>query len=339
MKFVSDLSLSGRPHRPRPGLPQPALRLDFTNDTYHPGGFGTAITFTRAGLARYHDASGVMQVAAANTPRIDHDRGTGARRGFLVENARTNIFLQSATPATQSVTVTAQIYSLSFWGTGSITLSGVHVATLNGSGADTRAVLIFTPTAGALTLTVSGDVQLAQLEPGNCATSYIETTTAATTRVADAAVLPLGSWWNPDEGTMLVEWRDINQQPGNTRVIGTAGSRTIMDLTAAAGLGGNNATRVEMWNGSSAFSAIPMPTADVTKGIQNGVAAWSGAGRTIATRNTLATSPALLFNTGSPTELYLGAQAGGTLAINGCLRRITYYPRRLSDAQLLALVP
>lgn len=337
MKFVTDLSLSGRPHRPRSGLPQPALRLDFTNDTYHPGGFGSAITFTRAGSARYHDAAGVMQVAAVNTPRIDHDRGTGTRRGFLVENARTNSFLQSATPATQSVSVTAQVYSLSFWGTGSITLSGAHVATLNGSGVNTRAVLIFTPTAGALTLTVAGGVQMAQLEAGNCATSYVQTTTTATTRLADVAVLSLGPWWNPVEGTMLVEWQDINMQSGNARVIGMAGSRTIMNLTSATGA--NGATRVEMWNGTSAFSVIPVPTADVTKGILKGVAAWSGAGRAIAARNTFATSPALLFNTGSPAELYLGAQAGGTLAINGCLRRITYYPRRLPDTQLLALVP
>jgi hypothetical protein len=339
MKFVSDLSPNGRSHRPRSCLPQPALRLDFTTDTYHPGGFGPMITFTRAGSARYHDASGVMQVAAVNTPRIDHDRGTGTRRGFLVEGPRTNIFLQSATPATQSVTVTAQLYSLSFWGTGSITLSGAHTATLNGSGPNTRAVLIFTPTAGALTLTVSGEVQLAQLEPGNCATSYIQTMTAATTRLADVAVLPLGFWWNPNEGTMLVEWQDINMQSGNTRIIGMDALRSIQNLAGAIGPGLNNANQLQMWNGSVAFSAQPGPVIDLSKGIQKGVAAWSGAGRSVAIRNTLATTPTLLFNTGSPTELNLGAAAGGSGAINGCLRRITYYARRLPDAQLLSLVP
>nr|MCU0803206.1 hypothetical protein [Paracoccaceae bacterium] len=178
-----------------------------------------------------------------------------------------------------------------------------------------------------------------QLEAGNCATSYIETTEAATTRLADVAVLPLGSWWNPAEGTMLVEWQDINQQSGSARIIGMEGSRTMMDLSGAIGAGGNDSNQLEMWNGSASLKAILGPTTDLTKGIQKGVSAWSGAGRSVAIRNTLATSPALLFNTGAPTELYLGAQAGGGLSINGCLRKITYYAKRLPGAQLLALVP
>lgn len=62
-------------------------------------------------------------------------------------------------------------------------------------------------------------------------------------------------------------------------------------------------------------------------------------GRASATRNTLATAATPLFNTGAPTELYLGAQLSPQLPINGCLRKITYWPRRMNDAQLRALVP
>jgi hypothetical protein len=190
-----------------------------------------------------------------------------------------------------------------------------------------------------LTLSVSGDVQLAQLEPGNCATSYIQTTTAATTRAAELAILPLGPWWNPAEGSMLVEWQDINMQSGNARIIGMDGLRSILNLAGAIGAGLNNANQLQMWNGAVAFQAQPGPTTDLTKGIQKGGAAWSGAGRSVAIRNTLATSAALLFNTGSPTLLSLGATDTGSGPINGSLRKITYWPRRLPDAQLRALVP
>ena len=110
--------------------------------------------------------------------------------------------------------VAAQSYALAFEGAGSITLSGAHSAVLSSTGA--RVVLIFTPAAGSLTLTVSGTVQAAQLEAGNCATSYIATTGSAASRACDELVLPLGPWWNEAEGTLLIEWADLNQQSGNT---------------------------------------------------------------------------------------------------------------------------
>jgi len=338
MKIVNDLTVTTRRHHPRSAMPQPGLRLDFVNGVYQPGGFGSVIAVSRAGAARYHDAFGVMQVAPVDTPRIDHARGSGVCRGLLIEAARTNLLLQSETPAAQSVTVTAQLYSLSFWGAGNIALSGAHAATLTGTGPNTRAVLVFAPGAGALAITVSGAVQMVQLEAGNCATSYIPTTTTPATRAADNVVMTLGSWWNPVEGSLWVEWQDINQQSGNTRIVGMPGSRTALSLTAGTGMGGNNAVRLEMWNGASALSVAP-PVFDITKGIQSGVAAYSPSGRSVAVRGTLSTSPDPLLNTGNPAELYLGHQGGGGQSINGCVQRVVYYPKRLTDPQLLSLVP
>ncbi|MCU0803319.1 MAG: hypothetical protein MUD11_16440, partial [Rhodobacteraceae bacterium] len=395
-------------------MPQPALLLDFTTDTYHPGGFGTAITFTRAGSARYHDASGVMQTAVVDTPRIDYDPATLARRGLLIEGARTNLLLQSATfggPAPglntdllasavnapisgQTMmflreTVAAGNHHISFVYTlaaglhtlsayfkagartkmryvltgatlGTLTLAadlvagtatiiaGTGAAQIVDCGGGIYRVIVIFPAAASEVITLrirlcdavgldayTGDgtsgfyLWGGQLEPGNCATSYIETTTAATTRLADVAVLPLGAWWNPAEGTMLIEWQDINQQSGNSRIIGMDGLRSIQNLDGGIGPGGNNANQLQMWNGAVAFGATPGPTTDLTKGIQKGASAWSGAGRAVAIRNTLATSPALLFNTDSPTFLSLGATDTGSGSINGCLRKITYWPKRL----------
>jgi hypothetical protein len=84
-----------------------------------------------------------------------------------------NVLLATDTLATQSRTVTAAIYTLSFTGTGTINLTGASTAgPLVGTGAGNRVSLTFTPTAASLTLTVTGSVTFAQLELGFTATPY-----------------------------------------------------------------------------------------------------------------------------------------------------------------------
>jgi hypothetical protein len=53
------------------------------------------ITFTRASTATYVNASGLIASAAVNEARFDHDPATGESLGLLVEEARTNQFLNS----------------------------------------------------------------------------------------------------------------------------------------------------------------------------------------------------------------------------------------------------
>jgi hypothetical protein len=80
-------------------------------------------------------------------------------------SARINRLLATDVLSTQAVTVVAAPHVLSFTGTGTITLSGASTAgPLVGSGASNRVSITFTPTAGSLTLTVSGSVLMGQLE-------------------------------------------------------------------------------------------------------------------------------------------------------------------------------
>lgn len=79
-------------------------------------------------------------------------------------SARKNILLATEALATQSVSTLAAQYTLSFTGTGSVTLSGTSTGVLQGTSSDNRVWIEFTPTAGTLTLTVSGTVNKAQLE-------------------------------------------------------------------------------------------------------------------------------------------------------------------------------
>ena len=94
-------------------------------------------------------------------------------------SSRRNLLVATATLSTQSVTVTAVAHTLSFTGTGTVTLTGASIAgPLIGTGASNRVSLTFTPTAGSLTLTVVGSVTLAQLEIGSTATAYQPITTS-----------------------------------------------------------------------------------------------------------------------------------------------------------------
>ena len=58
------------------------------------------VTFTRASSGTYTDSAGVIQTAATDVPRFDHNPTTGESLGLLVEEARTNLLLRSEAIAT-----------------------------------------------------------------------------------------------------------------------------------------------------------------------------------------------------------------------------------------------
>jgi hypothetical protein len=76
-------------------------------------------------------------------------------------SARVNLYLGTATLATQNVTTVATNYTLRFEGTGSVTLSGTATGTYS---AGTHTI---TCTAGTLTTTVTGTVTNADIRPAN----------------------------------------------------------------------------------------------------------------------------------------------------------------------------
>ena len=191
----------------------PRMALDFTTAVLDP-----RITFTRSGnTATVINSSGVIAAINADLPRFDFNPTTLACRGLLIEETRTNLLLNSlingTSLGTQLITTTAVAHTLSFYGTGQIILTGTSSATVVGTGAyPARQTLTFTPTAGVLTLTVTGTVQYAQLEVGAFATSFIPTAATAITRNADVATMTgtnFTSWYNASEGSFLVQAQQI----------------------------------------------------------------------------------------------------------------------------------
>lgn len=194
------------------------MMMPFAEDAaafVRPGVLRAPFTITRAQLA------GVQSSAVNSTNDgltfygADVARFNGSAQRLLIEGQRTNLINGMAAPVTQNVTVTAAAHTLTFYGTGSITLSGVATGTLNGTGANNRVTLTFTPTAGTLTLTVSGTVTRAQLELGSFASSYVEVSSGAATRGADVVTSPLSSLGIAANGACTVLWSGVvpNIQP------------------------------------------------------------------------------------------------------------------------------
>ena len=98
---------SSRSSRPIPAFPdrtplealagqQPSLDLQFANQLSLIDRISgqQLVTFTRASNGTYTDSAGVLQTAATDVPRFDHDPTTGESLGLLVEEQRTNLLLQ-----------------------------------------------------------------------------------------------------------------------------------------------------------------------------------------------------------------------------------------------------
>jgi hypothetical protein len=118
----------------------------------------------------------ISNVSFKEIPGIHPYQTTSGSRPALCrtpDGGRRNLLTGTDAMATQSLTVLAVQHTLSFQGTGTVTLSGASTSgPLVGTGATNIVSLTFTPTAGSLTLTVTGTVQLAQLETGASRTAY-----------------------------------------------------------------------------------------------------------------------------------------------------------------------
>ena len=120
----------------------------------------SALEFSTNGATLFNAT--ITNISVREIPGISLSQATSAARP--VASARKNLLVGTATLSTQSVTVTAIPHTITFSGGGTITASGTYTGALTSGQA-------FTPTAGSLTLTVSGSVTLAQLERGS-ATRY-----------------------------------------------------------------------------------------------------------------------------------------------------------------------
>jgi hypothetical protein len=313
----------------------PRLALDFTTASLDP-----RITFTRttgaSNPATYINSSGIITAATNNQPRFDYDPATLVCKGLLIEESRTNSLLDTDSLSTQIVTVTAAIRTLSFYGTGSVTLSGAHAAVVSGTGAyPARTTYSFTPSAGSLTLTVAGTVQFAQLEAGAFATSYIPTTTTSLTRNADLAVMTgtnFSDWFNASEGTFSVEFIARASASGPTGIFSANNSSSAYAIDNRVQ---SNAVYGRVADASVNQCFINMGSVTTGQSVKS-VLAYK-ADDFIAARNgatpvsdTSGTVPTL------PNRLLIGGLDNNAFPLNSHIKRFAFYPQHVLSAEVQA---
>ena len=296
----------------------------------------TTPTFTRATSATTFDSTGSIISVASGIPRSYYDPTTLQYRGYLSEPSRTNLVLNSLINgtdfSTQSVAVTAVAHTLSFYGTGTITLSGASTAgPLVGTGVyPQRVTLTFTPTVGTLTLTVSGSCKYVQLETSNYATSFIPTASTSVVRNADVLTYPFASNTSATNGTAYAEFMIPADYVSTDAVLpiglGTGATNAGMTITTGTG-----ATRLSVSDGSNTIQKTGLTS--VVTGQRKRAINWGGT--TMAATGDGASVQGGSFdgNIGS-TAIGIGCTGNGVTRGAIMIKNVRIYSYKLIGAQL-----
>ena len=212
----------------------------------------------------------------------------------------------------------------------------VNSGVLSGSGDGVRVSMTFTATAEPLIVIPYGNVVEAQLEAGSFATSYIPTAGSQVTRSADLASIPVTAFgYNQDAGTIVVEFSIFHTYTGSPypRVVNLtqvgAASRTGVEI-----IGYLDNTTFEVYNLSASQAAVGSGTGGEGRVAiaftQDNVQAAKD-GSLVGTTDTSATIVPY-------TDMFIGmSNASGSNHISGHIKSLKYYPRRLTDDQLVEL--
>ena len=175
-----------------------------------------------------------------------------------------------------------------------------------------------------------------QLEAGTFPTSYIPTTTADATRSADSAfVTPISSFYNQSEGTLFAE---LQRDTLNTNLATIASlDDNTLNNRVAMGLQGGSGRRMRVtivtatasqWDEFNAGNSSVWPTRGIVAYQASDFAATVQGGAVVSQAS--GTVP-------TATHLYIGNRGGSALLANGHIRKIAYYPKRLSNTLLQQL--
>lgn len=173
-----------------------------------------------------------------------------------------------------------------------------------------------------------------QVEQGFHPSSFIATNGTEVTRAADSAVITgsnFSAWYNPVEGTLFAEAATADVSSGRVSVAVSDGTNlNQIQLGAYSSRKGfiNVSGSAQMTQGiaSVTFQDNVFSKVALAYATNNGNAAANG---TLGTLDTSVTIPTV-------SQMAIGGFNIG-FPLNGCIKRIAYYPRRLSDAQLQAL--
>jgi len=328
---------------------QLALDLQFATDKTLTARIGPTPVLTRASNATFIGSDGLIQAAALDVARFDHDPDTLVCKGLLLEESRTNLLYPSSIAAPQLVTQTrtlalSTVYTLSFYGAGQVVVSGgkFTTTTVTGIGAyPSRRTFAFTvPASGSavFTFAVTGIVQYAQLErsSGGTASSLIETTDGSAIRSADVCSIggsDFTSFWNRFAGTCVVGVgsSEYSVDSSGTVYLNTsdgAGPTTVLVSRAKV----ETSIKFREPSGSQLVVIVTAATYPIKIGLAYAIndyqSAYSGllGGSDTDTGGTIPDS----------TSLRIGYSSLGTFGTTH-IQFVRYYKKRLPNAKLQAI--
>jgi hypothetical protein len=321
--------------------------------------------------------------AAAWSPRIDYD-ATGACRGLLIEEARTNLCGQpcdltaagwtasnvtaAATQAgpdgvansASSITAGADAGTILFaitsasaaratsayvkrlTGTGAVEMTqdgGTTWAAVTVTSAWTRVTItsatVTNPSVGFRMATNTDAIAVfgVQCETGAFATSVLPSP-AALARTADNASITganFSAWYRADEGTIFAEWSAIAFTQRSASITdGTQNNAIALTATTTG-------SSVDTYVSNSYQGAAGPNNTNVVDVVYRQAGAYKANDAQGALAGLVAVTD-VAYSVPTVDRLLLGQGRAGTSQMNnGYLRRVAYYARRLSAAQLRAI--
>jgi hypothetical protein len=190
-------------------------------------------------------------------------------------------------------------------------------------------------------------IGMPQLELGAGATSVIPTSSVAITRSADtstsaaatrsadvASINTLDPWYNMNEGTIYAEGTSYAENTAHRPLIyfGNTDNSDRIEIRFLTTSGGAR-EYVNVGGSTQADFGFTAPASGAIAKMALAYKANDFAG-TINGASPSTDSAGLI---PTPTRVELGISLSGTNILNGWLRRIVYYPRRLTNAELQAL--
>jgi hypothetical protein len=178
----------------------------------------------------------------------------------------------------------------------------------------------------------------AQLETGYSASSVIPTTSGTVTRAADVYSVATTtrqydslsttnvSWFDATQGTFVVDFDSSSTT--NTPFILASGPEYV------TGRGGFNT--VGTWDGTNAIDATN--TAANTAVYASFGVSWNSTGKLVSLNGSVpVVNASSTFSPTMPGTFTFGSTTGGGRSMLGHMKRVVYYPQRVSNNELQAL--
>jgi hypothetical protein len=166
-----------------------------------------------------------------------------------------------------------------------------------------------------------------QIELGAFATSYIPTTAATATRAADVATMPTAGWFNPAAISVVADVMPLAPSGAPTWISFDDGTNANRDVLYTSSLAVH---QFQALGGATSFDAT---SGTLTQNAVNRMGAVWSAGRQLVAVN--GSAPVVTAFASLPTVTTLRIGSNPSLAqANGAFRRVRYWPRQLSAAEL-----